>query len=151
MTVFRATLRNADRRALITLRLRIETISSLETGPQLNALVAMNARSAPAPSPNIARFTLYVAFVLSMVMVLFPPFTSLNGTEYAFLLTGPEWSRLTGALGEDLGLTARLHWILLLVQLAAVWAIAFGAKRFLGKQPVVPAVLLGFFSFLPHP
>lgn len=83
---------------------------------------------------NAAFFTLYVAAVLTVVMVLFPPYASLNGTEYAFVLTGPAWSSNMGTLGESLGLTARIHWILLLVQLGAVWAIALGAKVLLGRQ-----------------
>lgn len=90
-------------------------------------------------SSNAALFTLYVAAVLSVVMILFPPYASLNGTEYAFVLTGPAWLSNMGTLGENLGLTARIHWILLLVQLAAVWAIALGARIFLGKPPPVLA------------
>ncbi len=89
--------------------------------------------SAPAAKP--ASFVVYVAAVLTVAMALFPPFTSLGGTEYAFVLTGPEWARAMGAVGTDLGLEARLHWPLLLVQLAAVWAIALGAKRYLVPHP----------------
>ena len=40
-----------------------------------------------------------------------------------------------GDVGTDLGLGARLHWPLLLVQLAAVWAIALGARRWLAPRP----------------
>ena len=85
--------------------------------------------SRPAAKP--AAFAVYVAVVLTVVMALFPPFTSLGGTEYAFALTGPEWARAMGDVGADLGLGARLYWPLLLVQLAAVWAIALGARRWL--------------------
>lgn len=102
-------------------------------------------------SSKAAAFILYVAAVLTVVMVLFPPFTSLNGTEYAFLLTGPEWSRHIGTLGDDLGLTARLHWVLLFAQLATVWAIAVGAKKFLAAQPpasMLSPALTGSFALL---
>lgn len=85
-----------------------------------------------APSASPARFVLYVAGVATIVMLLFPPFTSFTGIEYAFLLTGPEWSSRMGTLGESLGLTARVHWIALLVQIAALWAIALGATWFFG-------------------
>lgn len=84
-----------------------------------------------APTPKIAPFIVYVAAVLTVAMILFPPFTSLGGTEYAFALTGPEWARAMGDVGADLGLGARLYWPLLVVQLAALWAIALGAKRLL--------------------
>ncbi len=66
-----------------------------------------------------------VAVALSIAMALVPPFTSVSGTEYAFVLSGPAWSR---AVGADLGLTAHLHWPLLLAQLAAVWAVALGTQ-----------------------
>lgn len=93
------------------------------------------------PKPATARstsFIVYVAAVITVAMGLFPPFTSLGGTEYAFVLTGPEWSRAMGAVGAGLGLSARLHWPLLLVQVAAVWALAFGARHFLGP-PLGPS------------
>ncbi len=86
-----------------------------------------NAAPTPPPVSNPARFSVYVALVLSVAMVLFPPFTSVNGTEYAFVLTGPEWARAMEAVGRELGLTARIDWALLLVQLGAVWAVALGA------------------------
>ncbi len=137
MTVFEGVLRNAGRRNPIYChgyRAKPSGRAAIGSHPKHPA---MKASPAAAPSPNVARFAIHVAIVLTIVMVLFPPFTSLNGTEYAFLLTGPEWARLTGALGEDLGLTARIHWVLLLVQLAAVWAIALGAKQFLGRPPAM--------------
>lgn len=89
-------------------------------------------RSTPAAA-NLAGFIVYVTVVLTVVLVLFPPFTSMNGTEHAFVLTGPEWSRSMGHLGEELGLRARIHWVALLVQLSAVWAIALGARWFLSR------------------
>ena len=99
-------------------------------------------------SSNSAQFILYVAAVLTVVMMLFPPFSSLNGTEYAFVVTGPVWSSNMGALGENLGLTARIHWVLLFVQLGAVWAIALGGKFFLGRRTaVVSGPLLILFSW----
>lgn len=91
-----------------------------------------NTPAANGSAANVSRFVTYVTGVLTVVMLLFPPYTSLNGTEYAFLLTGPEWSRAMGAVGAELGLTARIHWIALGVQLGAVWAIALGARWFLG-------------------
>lgn len=90
------------------------------------------------PSPRAASFVLYVAIVLTIAMVLFPPFTSLNGTEYAFLLTGPEWTRLMRTMDSDLGLAARPHWILLSVQLTTVWAIALGARWFFAPKTMPP-------------
>lgn len=77
----------------------------------------MSVRTTSQP----ARFARYAALLLTAVMVLFPPFTSLGGTEYAFVLTGPAWSQAMGAMGSDLGLEARLHWELLAVQLAMLW------------------------------
>ena len=84
---------------------------------------------------NVGAFFVYVAAVLTVAMALFPPFTSLGGTEYAFALTGPEWSRAMGAVGDGLGLSARLHWPLLLAQFAVVWAVALGAKWLLVPSP----------------
>ncbi|HET6567517.1 MAG TPA: hypothetical protein VFG50_06095 [Rhodothermales bacterium] len=114
-----------------------------------------NTQTSTAPVTKAVRFILYVGAVLTVVMILFPPFTSLNGTEYAFFLTGPEWSRAAGELGSNLGLTAHIHWALLLMQLAVVWALALGARYFLKSEsptPRNPALLLGcFFLFLLTP
>lgn len=88
-----------------------------------------------ATTPKLALFIVYVAVVLTVMMILFPPFTSLSGTEYAFALTGPEWARAMGDVGAELGLSARLYWPLLLGQLAALWAIALGASRWLLRLP----------------
>jgi hypothetical protein len=82
-------------------------------------------------SPSPPRFTAFVvglAVGATVAMGLFPPFTSLSGVEYAFVLVGPAWSRSLGPVGADLGLEAHLHWSLLLIQWAAVWALALGAK-----------------------
>lgn len=111
----------------------------------------------PVPSSSYskaARFTVYVATVLSIVMVLFPPFTSLNGTEYAIILTGPEWSRAVGDLGDSLGLTARINWAILAMQLAVVWLIVLGVRHYLLKEPTTPPVtslVLGSLLFLFTP
>jgi hypothetical protein len=78
-----------------------------------------------------ADFLVFAAVVVTFALMIFPPFTSLHGTEYAFVLTGPEWSRRIGALGPELGLDARIHWPALLVQLGALWALALGARWFL--------------------
>ena len=90
-----------------------------------------NAPLHATPSSRGDAFALYVAVVLTIVMVLFPPYTSINGTEYAFVLTGPEWTRLSG-------LTPRLHWAALLVQLGTVWAIALGARWFFSRGSAGP-------------
>ena len=90
-----------------------------------------DAKGSDAARMGAPAFIVYVTVVLTVVMVVFPPFVSLNGTEYAFVLTGPEWSRAMGAFGEDLGLTARIHWEALSVQLGALWAIGLGARWFL--------------------
>ncbi len=91
-------------------------------------------RGTGATAMGTSAFIVYVTAVLTVVMILFPPFLSLNGTEYAFALRGPEWSRALGVFGEEMGLTARVHWVLLSVQLGALWAIALGAWRFLGGR-----------------
>jgi hypothetical protein len=91
----------------------------------------------PASSANVTRFVIYVAVVLTLAMLAFPPYTSLYGVEYAFVLRGPEWSYIMGESGVDLGLTARIYWAALGVQLGAVWAIALGAKWFLAAQRTV--------------
>jgi hypothetical protein len=86
-------------------------------------------------APKLAPLIVCLAVALTVVMVLFPPYTSLGGTEYAFALTGPEWVRAMGDIGADLGLSARLHWPLLFTQFAAVWSTALGAKRLLVSHP----------------
>ncbi len=79
-------------------------------------------------------FIIHVTAVLTVAMLLFPPFVSVGGTEYAFVFTGPEWSRAMGVFGEELGLTARIHWEALIVQLGALWAIGLGARWFLTER-----------------
>jgi len=94
-------------------------------------------RASPGADPplpamaGLADFLVFTAIVVTVVLVLFPPFTSLHGTEHAFVFTGPEWSRRIGALGPELGLSARIHWPALLVQLGGLWAVALGARWFL--------------------
>jgi hypothetical protein len=88
----------------------------------------MDTRHAATSAPNVGSFILYTVAVLTGVSVLFPPFTSLSGTEYAFVLTGPEWSHRLGPVGAELGLKARIHWAALGVQLAALWTLALGAR-----------------------
>lgn len=89
----------------------------------------------PRPTSHVASFILYAAVVLTAAMTAFPPFTSVAGTEYAFILTGPEWSRGLQETGQDLGLTAHIYWGALAVQLATVWALALGAAWFFGSTP----------------
>lgn len=82
---------------------------------------------------------MYTAIVTTVAMVLFPPYTSFYGTEYALVLSGPEWARWTAATLDDLGLTVRIHWSLLAVQLVMVWALALGAKWiFASREPYSP-------------
>lgn len=102
---------------------------------------AMSKPSSRVPLANVARFIVLIAAVLTVVMLLFPPFVSLTGTEYAFLIDGPEWSRRIGSVVEDLGLKARIHWVLLAVQIAAVWAIAIGARLLL-VRPAAPLTII---------
>jgi hypothetical protein len=98
----------------------------------------MRTTHSPATTtPDAAAFAIYVAAVLTVAMVLFPPFTSFNGTEYAFVLSGPEWSRSMQAAGAELGLSARIYWPALLLQLAVVWAVALGARWFLGEPRAI--------------
>lgn len=114
----------------------------------------MTAYPSSPSATNTARFIVYVAGVLTVVMLLFPPFTGLNGTEYAFLFTGPTWSLQMGLLGENLGLTPHIHWMHLIVQLAVVWAIALGARKYLTAPPPTPMfspLLLGSFVLLLVP
>lgn len=94
-------------------------------------ITAMDAHPLVVSRSGLARFILFVAAVITVASFLYPPFTSFSGVERAFVLTGPEWSRRMGDLGENLGLTPRLHWGGLLVQLGALWAIAIGARVFL--------------------
>lgn len=89
-------------------------------------------------------------------MILFPPFASLSGTEYAFLLTGPGWARGMEAVAGHLGLTTHIQWPVLIVQLAALWAIALGAVWFLRQSEHSAkgfghAFVLGCFSLMILP
>lgn len=110
----------------------------------------MTVNPATLHSINTGSFAVYVACILTAVMMCFPPFTSLNGTEYAFILTGPEWSGMMKMMGEELGLTPRLHWVLLLVQIAAVWAIALGTRWYFGGQRAALLLLTPMLLSLSH-
>ncbi|HEX7069522.1 MAG TPA: hypothetical protein VF190_01900 [Rhodothermales bacterium] len=83
---------------------------------------------------RVAPFILYATVIVSLMMVLFPPYTSLTGTERAFILVGPEWSRRMSSVAQELGLQARLDWTLLLAQLATLWALSLGAVHFLARR-----------------
>lgn len=90
----------------------------------------------PVPSSTDAyarsrHFVIYLGVVVSIVMLLFPPFSSLNGTEYAFILNGPAWAAGMQDVAAQLGLTTQILWPMLLVQLGALWAVALGAVWFL--------------------
>lgn len=108
-------------------------------------------------SPRLAVFVVYVSAVFTGVLLLFPPFTGINGIEHAFFLTGPQWAVAAGSFAADLGLTASVHWIALIVQIAAIWAIALGAIWFFGsterpgRLSLVPAMMLAIVSFLLVP
>lgn len=106
--------------------------------PPPPARPAVSDTPVPPSALRAARFIAFVAAVLTVVMVLFPPYTSISGAEYAFVLTGPAWAHHAGTLGADLGLSARIDWARLAVQFAAVWALAFGAWRFLGSPQSHP-------------
>lgn len=116
----------------------------------------MHAHDRPSIPTGPASYIIYVAAVLSIAMILFPPFTSLSGTEYAFLLTGPGWLTSLAPTGADLGVGAHIYWSALLVQLGTVWALALGARWFLrqatpSQPPTVPALLVGCLSLLCVP
>jgi hypothetical protein len=136
MAVFPTVLRNADKVDTVQERdgfpARPRSISHTP-GPAMTNAPPEAAQ--PASSAKVSRFIVYVAVVLTLAMVLFPPFTSMYGTEYAFVLRGPEWWNVVSDSGADLGLTARIYWAGLGVQLGLVWAIALGASWFLRPVP----------------
>jgi hypothetical protein len=77
-----------------------------------------------------AHLIIYLGVVATAIMILFPPFSTLSGREFAFLLTGPEWLRGVDAVGADLGIAARIDWIALVGQLAVVWLVVAGGVWF---------------------
>lgn len=85
-------------------------------------------------SSRAASFIIYVGFVLSFFMILFPPFTSMNGRERAFLFSGPEWTHNLGQIASELGIVARIDWAVLVGQLLVVWSIGLGAVWFLKNR-----------------
>lgn len=96
---------------------------------------------------RLRSFILYVSVVLTLLMLLFPPYNSLNGTEYAFIMTGPAWMRGLEQIAEPLGLSVRVDWITLGGQLVALWAISLGALWFTRRDkpsslPLAPALVL---------
>ncbi len=107
----------------------------------------------PSSPTRTARFFSYVAGVLTVFMLLFPPYATFNGTEYAFLLTGPQWSSRLGVLGEHLGMAPHIHWLQLTAQLAVLWAIALGARRYLTPPPapLLSPMVLGGLMLLTVP
>lgn len=118
--------------------------------------MAMKARTTDAASLRLAHFIVYIGVVLTIVSVLFPPFASMNGTEYAFLLTGPEWARSLSAFGADLGIVARIDWFALLVQLSVLWLVVLGGWWFLAVRntsgrAVLPALAMGCISLVVVP
>lgn len=104
-----------------------------------------------------ARFIIYLGVVATAIMVLFPPFATLSGREFAFLLTGPEWLRGVDAVGADLGIAARVDWIALIGQLMVVWLVVAGGAWFVGgtaadariPAPAFVAVALSAFLVMP--
>lgn len=87
------------------------------------------------------------AVVVTIAMISFPPYTSFYGTEYAFILDGPEWARQTQVTLVDFELGASIYWALLGVQLLTLWAITFAATLIFGKRP---ALLAAFYISLAH-
>jgi hypothetical protein len=71
---------------------------------------------------------------LTLAMVAYPPFTGPQGLEYAFLPWGPDWSRSLGTLARDAGLSARLDWRMLLLQVALLWAVALALRALLARR-----------------
>ncbi len=94
----------------------------------------MNTSADVVSSRRLHHFVIYVSIVLTLLMLMFPPFSSLNGTERAFVLTGPGWSQSLDGLAGQLGISVRLDWATLIGQLAALWAISLGAVWFLGRH-----------------
>jgi hypothetical protein len=133
MTALAPVLRIADNTALRIARQSQRQHATTSPGTPGSGMKTVH-RSAVG-TPNIAGFITSVAVILSVVMLLFPPFTSVRGIEYAFGPSGPEWSSDMGSLGEELGLTARIHWSALVVQLSVTWAIALAARRYLAPPP----------------
>ena len=81
-----------------------------------------------------ASFLIGIAAGLTIAMLLFPPFISVSGTEYAFIASGPAWTQHVLRLGVEPGLSARIHWAVLGAQLGAVWALAGLASWLLGRS-----------------
>lgn len=79
-------------------------------------------------------FLIGVAAGLSIAMLLFPPFVSVSGTEYAFVASGPAWTRQLRGLDGELGLSARIHWLALGTQLGLVWTLAGLAGWIAGRS-----------------
>lgn len=91
--------------------------------------------TSPVSAAVSSTLILYTAVVLTVAMIAFPPYTSFYGTEYALVLSGPEWARHTEAALSDLDLQVSIHWSLLVLQLFSLWAIALGVKWILGQRP----------------
>lgn len=118
----------------------------------------MNTIAPQGDNARLGHFILYVTLVLTVLLLMFPPFTSLNGTERAFVLTGPEWSRSLQGVAEPLGLSAQVDWISVLGQLAGLWAISLGSIWFLSRQAapsrhLTPALAFALllFTLVPAP
>lgn len=93
-----------------------------------NGTTTLTRRAAHRPerlvSLNRTSFLIGMAAGLTIAMVLFPPFLSVSGTEYAFVASGPAWARQLGRLDGEPGLVAaRIHWLALAAQLAFVWTL----------------------------
>jgi hypothetical protein len=103
------------------------------------------------PRRQLTGFILYASGILTVAMLLFPPFATVSGTEYAFLLTGPLWATGLGSLGESLGMTASINWPALIVQLFMLWSLTLGIVYFFGASTasrlrIGPALAIGVFS-----
>lgn len=112
----------------------------------------------PIRRSRSAGFIFYLGVVATAAMLLFPPFTTLSGREFAFVLTGPEWMRSLDAAGTNIGTIARIDWFALVGQLGVVWLVIGGGLWFLGGSrsagtrmptPVCAAVTLSLLLVVP--
>lgn len=93
----------------------------------------MDARTGTRTKAGRSRGPLiWIAIATTAVLVLFPPFTSIGGTEHAFILTGPAWARRMDALGGEPGLRAHIHWTALAVRVTAVWLVVIAVDAIHG-------------------
>ncbi len=112
----------------------------------------------PIERSRSAGFIFYLGVVATATMLLFPPFTTLSGREFAFVLTGPEWLRSLDAAGTNIGTIARIDWFALFGQLGVVWLVIAGGLWFVGgsksdgtrmPSPIFAAATLSVLLVMP--